>query len=191
MVEMARQYFAFDPHLYPVTIADGRHYLATTNETFDYIVLDAFAGEVVPVHLLTEEMVRLIDQRLAPHGILVLNYLGYRAGEQARPLRSVVRTIATRFANVVVYPSYPPGDYGNNIVLASREPIQLHDGARPFPVPKGMSDQLKIQPPLELSGSSIVLDDDYNPLDLWAVAASEKWRTAAIAMFPRDVLFAE
>ena len=85
----------------------------------------------------------------------------------------------------------PPGDYGNNIVLASREPIQLHGGVRPFVVPPWMGDQIKIQPPLELSGSSIVLDDDYNPLDLWAVAASEKWRTAAIAMYPKDVLFAE
>jgi hypothetical protein len=120
-----------------------------------------------------------------------LNYLGYRDGEHARPLRSVVRTIATRLPNVVVYPSYPPGDYGNNIVLAAREPIRLREGARPFKIVPWMEDEVRIQPPLELSGSSIVLDDDYNPLDLWAVEASEKWRNAAIAMYPSEVLFAE
>lgn len=191
VVDVARDWFAFDPQRYPVTVGDGRQLLASSNETWDYIVLDAFAGEAVPIHLLTEEMVALIEQRLAKHGLLVLNYLGYREGERARPLRSVVRTIATRFPYVVVYPSFPAGDYGNNIVLAAREPIRLRRGPRPFPVPPWMEAQVSLQEPLDVSGDAIVLSDDYNPLDLWAVDASETWRKAAMDMWPRDVLFAE
>lgn len=191
MVEVARKYFAFDPRRYPVTIADGRRFLASTDETFDYIVLDAFAGEVLPVHLLTAEMMELIDERLAPKGILVMNYLGYRSGEQARPLRSVVRTIETRFPYVMVYPSYPAGDYGNNIIIAAREPVRLQRGTRPFVVPPFLLEQIALQPPLDVSGPGIVLTDDYNPLDLWAVDAAEVWRTAAMKMFRSEVLFVE
>ena len=189
--DVARDWFSFDPRRFTVTVGDGRQLLAASPETWDYVVLDAFAGEAVPIHLLTEEMVALIDQRLAKHGLLVLNYLGYREGERARPLRSVVRTIETRFPNVVVYPSFPPGDYGNNIVLASREPIRLRHGPRPFAIPPWMEPQVVIQDPIDTSGSAIVLSDDYNPLDLWAVDASETWRKAAMDMWPRDVLFAE
>lgn len=191
VLEVAREYFAFDPHRYPVTIADGRQFLASTPDRYDYILLDAFAGEAVPVHLLTAQMVDLIAQRLAPGGILVVNFLGFREGAAARPLRSVVRTIATRLPHVVVYPSFPAGDYGNNIVLAAREPIRLHGGPRPFVVMPWLLDEVRIQRPLDLSGPAIVLDDDYNPLDLWAVDASEKWRRAAMAMYPDDVQLAE
>jgi spermidine synthase len=191
IVAVAREYFAFDPRRTPVTIADGRQFLAATDEKFDYIVLDAFAGEVLPVHLLTREMVALLDERLARNGVVVLNYLGYREGERARPLRSVVRTIETRFPHVVVYPSYPAGDYGNNIVLAAREPIRLRAGPRPFAIPPWMEEQVRIQPPLDVSGPAIVLSDDYNPLDLWAVDASEAWRRAALQTFSREVLYAE
>jgi spermidine synthase len=191
VVDVARDWFAFDPKLYSVTVGDGRQLLASTPTTWDYVVLDAFAGEAVPIHLLTEEMVALLDERLAKHGLLELNYLGYREGERARPLRSVVRTIETRFPYVVVYPSYPAGDYGNNIVLAAREPIRLHRGPRPFPVPPWMESQVALQAPLDTSGPAIILSDDYNPLDLWAVDASETWRKAAMDMWSRDVLFAE
>jgi len=192
VVAVARDYFAFDPRVHPVTIADGRNFLLSTSESFDYIVLDAFAGEVVPIHLLTEEMIGLIDAHLTRQGILVLNYLGYREGERARPLRSVVRTIATHLPFVVVHPSHPPGDYGNNIIIAAREPIRLASGPRPFAVPPWMAEQVRLQPPLEVDAAAgIVLSDDYNPLDLWAVDASEKWRIAAMDMYPSEVLFVE
>ncbi|HEY8515631.1 MAG TPA: fused MFS/spermidine synthase [Candidatus Binatia bacterium] len=191
IVDVAREYFAFDPRRTPVAIADGRQFLASTDDRYDYIILDAFAGEVLPVHLLTREMVALLDERLAKRGVVVLNYLGYREGERARPLRSVVRTLETRFPHVVVYPSYPPGDYGNNIVLAAREPIELRGGPRPFPVPPWLEEQVRVQPPLDVTGDAIVLSDDYNPLDLWAVDAAEAWRRSALHTFSREVLYAE
>jgi hypothetical protein len=58
-------------------------------------------------------------------------------------------------------------------------------------VPAWLSEQVVLQPALDVSGPGIVLTDDYNPLDLWVVDASEKWRAAALEMYPPDVLFAE
>jgi hypothetical protein len=44
---------------------------------------------------------------------------------------------------------------------------------------------------VELVGPSIVLTDDYNPLELWAADAHEMWRKAALRRFPAEVVFAE
>ena len=66
----------------------------------------------------------------------------------------------------------------------------LRRGPRPFQIPPWMEPQVALQEPLDTSGSAIILSDDYNPLDLWAVDASETWRKAAMDMWSRDVLFA-
>jgi hypothetical protein len=40
---------------------------------FDLLVIDAFSGDAVPVHLLTEEAFRLFARHLAPNGVLAVN----------------------------------------------------------------------------------------------------------------------
>jgi hypothetical protein len=40
---------------------------------FDYLIIDAFASDSIPVHLLTKEAVELYLSRLSPHGILALH----------------------------------------------------------------------------------------------------------------------
>ncbi len=42
-------------------------------ERFDLLVLDAFSGDTIPVHLLTEEAFQIYMQRLAPDGILAVH----------------------------------------------------------------------------------------------------------------------
>jgi hypothetical protein len=40
---------------------------------FDVLALDVFSSDAIPLHLLTEEAVKLYRQHLAPHGVLVLH----------------------------------------------------------------------------------------------------------------------
>jgi spermidine synthase len=40
---------------------------------FDVLVLDAFSGDAVPVHLLTREAFAVYRRHLAPHGVLAVN----------------------------------------------------------------------------------------------------------------------
>jgi len=57
-----------------VTIGDGRRVLAREEAADnDIIVLDAFSGDAVPTHLLTEEAGRLYKARLKKNGTLVIN----------------------------------------------------------------------------------------------------------------------
>jgi len=54
-----------------VVLGDARVRLAAEPaQAFDVLVLDAFSGDAVPVHLLTREAFVLYDQHLAPNGVI-------------------------------------------------------------------------------------------------------------------------
>lgn len=58
-----------------VTVREGdaRALLQARPERFDLLLVDAFAGDAIPTHLLTREAVRLAMQRVAPQGVLLFH----------------------------------------------------------------------------------------------------------------------
>jgi SAM-dependent methyltransferase len=57
-----------------IRIGDARLSLAAhDSERFDVLVIDAFSGDAIPVHLLTREAVALYLQRLKPDGVLAIH----------------------------------------------------------------------------------------------------------------------
>ncbi|HEV2476185.1 MAG TPA: fused MFS/spermidine synthase, partial [Candidatus Dormibacteraeota bacterium] len=57
-----------------VTLGDGRLTLAKVpDHTYDLIVVDAFGGDAIPVHLLTREAIELYLAKLKPDGALLFN----------------------------------------------------------------------------------------------------------------------
>lgn len=189
MVEVAQAHFGFDPARHPVAIADGRRYLADGAKQWDFVFLDAFGGDGVPVHLLTAEMMMLVDARLAPNGIVVLNYNGCRHGTAGRPLQSIVTTLATRFPWTQVFPRDADA-CGGNIVLAAREPHALRAGPLPFPVAAKLVPEVERITPTTIE-PGIVLTDAFNPLDLWAVDDLEYLRGLTLKNLRWDVVLAD
>ncbi|NOY93204.1 MAG: hypothetical protein GXP55_18620 [Deltaproteobacteria bacterium] len=79
VLRLAREYFHFisdDPRL-EFRIGDARRVLTRESaegaEPFDLLVVDAFTGDAVPTHLLTEEALRLYMSRLGPGGVLMIH----------------------------------------------------------------------------------------------------------------------
>ena len=78
---LAREYFSYlddTPAQVTVTLGDGRIELenalsAGEAGTYDVIVLDAFSGDSVPIHLLTVEAARLYWKLLSPDGLLLFH----------------------------------------------------------------------------------------------------------------------
>jgi len=74
---LARRHFTFltQARAPPrIVVGDARRTLESVAPgTFDLLVLDAFSGDAVPVHLLTREAVALCAERLAPEGILAVH----------------------------------------------------------------------------------------------------------------------
>ncbi|HUZ93880.1 MAG TPA: fused MFS/spermidine synthase [Edaphobacter sp.] len=74
---IARNLFTYlrdSPAAITVTEGDARTSLAQeTPQHFDVLVLDAFSGDAIPLHLLTTEALRLYQKHLAPNGILAFH----------------------------------------------------------------------------------------------------------------------
>ncbi|MDR3686548.1 MAG: fused MFS/spermidine synthase [Coriobacteriia bacterium] len=106
-----------------VFVGDGREYVRTTIETYDIIIVDAFDDDHVPPHLLTEEFLRELRDRLAEKGVVAFNLIGSVHGEHSKPFRSFHRTISNVWRNVWMFPVglWANGPiqlaYGCNIVL--------------------------------------------------------------------------
>ena len=77
MVDAAHRHFSFigdSAATVDVAVGDGRLLLqAEAGRRFDVLVVDAFSGDSIPVHLLTREAVELYRQRLAPGGVIALH----------------------------------------------------------------------------------------------------------------------
>jgi hypothetical protein len=103
----------------PVVLGDARLTLAASPRRYDLIVLDAFASDVIPVHLLTREAVAGYLARLAPHGILVL-HISNRHMELARVVAAVAAAEdLVTYVKVDIRPDSVPYDYKMNALVAA------------------------------------------------------------------------
>ena len=86
-------YWADAPVRPTLVIGDGRLRLREADDgTFDLIVLDAFASDSVPAHLLTCEAVELYRRKLRPGGAVLLN-VSNRYVDLAPVLAAVARAV--------------------------------------------------------------------------------------------------
>ena len=91
-------------------MGDGRLTLEaeprTADRLFDILVMDAFSGDSVPVHLLTREAFEIYFQHLKPDGILAVNI-----SNRFLDLEPVMERAAAAFDKVaLVYDWWPEGD---------------------------------------------------------------------------------
>ena len=128
VVEFARRFFEFAPHG-DVFTEDARTYLTRTTRHYDLVVHDTFTGGTTPEHLLSREVIVRIAALLTPHGLLVLNFAGYRAGPHAEASFAVARTLHSVFPFVRAYFDSPldedPDEPGNLAFFAAAEPIDF------------------------------------------------------------------
>jgi hypothetical protein len=78
VLDIARSQFTFlkdTPAKVEVAMGDGRLVLESeqASQQFDLLVMDAFSGDSVPVHLITREAFRTYFRHLKPNGILAVN----------------------------------------------------------------------------------------------------------------------
>ena len=92
-----------------VAMGDARLTLeAEPSQQFDILVVDAFSGDAVPVHLLTLEAFRTYFRHLRPGGILALN-----TTNRYLDLLPVMERAATAFGKVALHYAYyaPPEEF--------------------------------------------------------------------------------
>ncbi|MBV8194348.1 MAG: fused MFS/spermidine synthase [Candidatus Dormibacteraeota bacterium] len=104
VTELARENMALDsvPGLTVIT-ADGRAFLATTQQRYDLIVVDAYRQTYIPFYIATREFFALVRQHLNAGGAVGLNV--ERVPGDDRLVQSVSGTLATEFAQTWVWPA--------------------------------------------------------------------------------------
>lgn len=77
VVKVAKEYFFFEENEnMQVYVDDGRPYIKRASirkQTYDYIILDAFSGDYIPEHMLTEEFLEEVKSIMTDDAVLVAN----------------------------------------------------------------------------------------------------------------------
>lgn len=106
-------------------IGDGRIALRETDRRFDLIVLDAFTGGSIPVHLMTREAVQLYLDRLRPGGA-ILFHVSNRHLALAPVLAGHVRDLGlVGYERVDARVQIEEGIFGSHWVVLVRSPEDL------------------------------------------------------------------
>ena len=95
VVRIAQTYFTFltnCPARHDVILGDGRLSLEREpSQNFDLLLLDAFAGDSVPLHLLTDQAVQIYRRHIKPGGVIAFNISNSHVD-----LQPVIRALAQK-----------------------------------------------------------------------------------------------
>jgi len=124
MVRIAKRYFALTNNV-RVIIDDARHYIESTEKTYDLILFDVFKGEVPPAHVLSVECFEKARSLLNPGGFIIVNFNGFLNGDPGRASRSLYKTLQAGGLEVQILPTYEEAKYRNNLFLGMPEPMNF------------------------------------------------------------------
>lgn len=127
VVTTARAYFTFITDMqarggiYELALGDAR--LALEHEPdqhFDALVLDAFSGDSVPVHLLTREAFAIYQRHLAPHGVIAI-HITNRYLNLAPVVERLAREFGFATTRISVQNVHRVGHYHPDYLLLSKD----------------------------------------------------------------------
>ncbi len=93
VVNASVKYFGLDLKGTRLVIDDARHYINTSKNKYDIIVLDLSLGETIPSNVYTLESFQKMNQLLNENGIIVLHLFSSEKGSSINSIRSLGRTM--------------------------------------------------------------------------------------------------
>jgi predicted membrane-bound spermidine synthase len=189
---IARDYFGL-PADVPVAVDDGRHYLRSSDDTYDLIMFDAFLGENPPWQLLTRECFEEAKAHLNTGGVFLIEFYGFLTGDHGIIGKSVYRTLMeSGFKHVdMIATSSTDGIERNLIYVASDTPVNydsLDYNQTVYGEPiTNLEDYLVDPRSLDMS-EAILLTDDRPVLDKLLAGPAIQWRESLNAQFRDNFL---
>jgi hypothetical protein len=135
VIDLARRDFTFlsAPGVETVE-GDGRLSLARDPRSFDVLLIDAFSGDAIPTHLLTQEAMQLYMEHVKPEGIL-----GMHISNSVLDLSGVAAKLAEASGLSAVLVHTPPDDTLRRSeaiwVLMTKSPARLANIGQPLKPP--------------------------------------------------------
>lgn len=180
VAQLARDYFGYEAGQ-SLTIDDGRRYLVGSARRYDAIVVDAYASETLPGHLLSLEAFELMRQRLSAGGVVVVNLMELDRPEASPARRAVTRTLRQVFPHGTAYRVDPAGRLRSQLLVGAvrsgppNQPVIMV--AMPAEPPFDGRMVTAHPEPFE-ADDGLRLTDSYNPLELLNLPAAEELRRA-------------
>jgi spermidine synthase len=121
VVAAARAHFGLhEDARYRIHIADAADWMARGTDTYDFVLLDAYAGEEIPAALGTKAFFRAVASRLAPGGVVAINIAEMQAEGRA---------VARAFAEVLTPFDCRETPIDGNVLLFAANGSHVVDGA--------------------------------------------------------------
>lgn len=171
VIEVAKKYFKVSDQV-SIIEDDARHALYQLKNKFDVVVIDLFAGEITPSHVLSVEGFLKIKSLLSPDGFIFINTYGYLASPSGKGNQILLNTIkqAGLTYSICYAGDVEHEDYRNLLLFASvKQQAELYAS---LPKNKYVNTE-----------TSLVTTDDRPTIELANAEAVKRWRFSYLKNF--------
>ncbi len=104
IIFIAKEYFNYNAEKSNLYIDDARHFIRTTKEIYDVVVIDLVIGEIQPAHIFSLEGLEDLKKIINNDALVIINFQGniYSPAYSLGP-RSIYRTLLKAGFNVKYY----------------------------------------------------------------------------------------
>ena len=183
--EMAKKYFNFELPGGQIHYMDGRLFLLRNENTYEYIVLDAFSAEQIASHMLTMEALTETKARLSKTGVLAINVTSVASG---RDIAAMQHTLLAVFPHVRTFSLDGGNELTSIVFLASTLPVNLTGSDVPLDKSQLADANRFISGEMPELDSDILLTDDFNPVGYQRKQVQLLWREAMIDYLGKENL---
>lgn len=164
---VAQQELYVDTDKMRVIHGDARRILSSLrDEQFDVVVTDAFHDIAIPYHLVTQEFIQLVSERLKPDGLFITNVVD--AFPNPKMVKALMKTLQQEFSHVDIWLDQIPSKPQRMTFVISASEYRIEQEV--LQASQGFSRQwFRINTPLLATGTPMhelpVFTDDYVPVE--------------------------
>ncbi len=186
VVRLARKYFALTDRDTRIHVEDGRTWIRhAATGTYDLILVDAYRDITFPFHLCTREFFAEVATRLAPTGVIVINF-NLRTGGANALYEAMVATLQSVMPTVW---GCDTPDSTNTLIIATRDGetvvrdrlrtnvARLAEESAMTPIAQRFAENLRLLPPAKVPA----MTDDLAPVELYGQQAADALIAKTIA----------
>ena len=165
IADIARTHFGL-PDTVEVAVADGRAYLAASEELFDVIMVDAYQDITIPFQLSSQEFFREVAAHLKPEGVMVVN-LNMTSREDGSINQYLCDTMASVFA--YTYLADVPGNTNTEVFCTNAPGLPERFAASRAALTDGDYAAMMAEVAADLTvytGGDCLLTDDRAPVEV-------------------------
>jgi predicted membrane-bound spermidine synthase len=118
MPYVAKNFFGIDFPI-DVSIDDARHFIRTSKEKYDAVIMDIFRGEETPSHVLSIEGLDDLKKIINPDAKVFINSHGYLTGTRGDGNRAIYKTLKAAGFKVTAEFTDPTEEKSNILFLCS------------------------------------------------------------------------